>query len=48
MKTRGYRIFKIIVLVVLLGIIAYNLIKGETGSENPDLLRHVFRIIRHL
>ena len=48
MRNNYYRIFKIIVLLILLGIIAYNLLKGETGSENPDLLIHVFRIIRHL
>lgn len=48
MRWNVYRVFKIIVLLVLLGIIVYNLAKGETGAENSDLLRHVFRIVRHL
>ncbi|MBQ6900811.1 MAG: hypothetical protein IJN72_08220 [Firmicutes bacterium] len=48
MRNNYYRIFKIIVLLILLGIIAYQLFKGEEGAENSNLLRHVFRIVRHL
>ena len=48
MRTRGYRIFKIIILLILLGILAYKLVQGEEGAETSALLRQVFRIIRHL
>ena len=48
MNHNAYRIFKIIILLILLGILAYKLIQGEEGAENSALLRQVFRIIRHL
>jgi hypothetical protein len=48
MNYNAYRIFKIIILLILLGILAYKLIQGEEGAENSALLRQVFRIIRHL
>ena len=43
-----YRIVKIVILLVLLGIVVYTLLKGEESVGNETLLRTVFRLARIL